>query len=258
MRTLLICHEEDELNRVGLAAWMASFSHLGGVVILRETPDRKKKRVRREIQRIGWLRFLDVLVFRAYYQFFLAAKDRVWEKQEVAALCAKYPRPQAPEVIAPSPNTREVENFIRDAQPDLVIARCKTLIAERIFTIPTVGIFVMHPGICPEYRNAHGCFWAVANADVERIGMTLLKIDKGVDTGSVYGYFHARPHLDESHIVLQHRTVFDNLDAIGATLRRIGSGAAPSIDTAGRRSAEWGQPWMTRYFAWKRVLRSLA
>jgi hypothetical protein len=258
MRTLLICHEEDELNRVGLAAWMASFSELQGVVVLRETRERKKKRLRREVQRVGWLRFLDVVVFRAYYQFFFAAKDRVWEQQQVAALCAKYPRPRVRELITTSPNTGEAERFIRDAKPDLVIARCKTLIAERIFTIPTVGTFVMHPGICPEYRNAHGCFWAVANADVERIGMTLLKIDKGVDTGAAYGYFHARPRPDESHIVLQHRTVFDNLDAIECTLKQIGSGTAVPADTTGRRSAEWGQPWMTRYFAWKRVLRSLA
>ena len=257
LRTLLICHEEDELNRVGLAAWMASFSHLDGVVVLRETLDRKMKRVRREIQRVGWLRFLDVLAFSAYYRFFLAAKDRAWEQQAVAALYAKYPKPQAPELIAPTPNTPEAEKFIRDAQPDLVIARCKTLIAERIFTIPTIGTFVMHPGICPEYRNAHGCFWAVANEDVQKIGSTLLKIDKGVDTGAAYGYFHVRPRQDESHIVLQHRTVFDNLDAIRATLGQIGTGAAPSIDTTGRRSAEWGQPWMTRYFAWKRVMRNL-
>jgi folate-dependent phosphoribosylglycinamide formyltransferase PurN len=257
MRTLLICHEEDDLNRVGLAAWLASFSHLAGVVVIRETPDRKMKRVRREIQRVGWLRFLDVLVFRAYYKFFLATKDRIWEQQELAALRAKYPRPQTSNMIVPTPNTREAEEFIRDAKPDLVIARCKALIVERIFTIPIVGTFVLHPGICPEYRNAHGCFWSVANADVERIGMTLLKIDKGVDTGPVYGYFHVKPRQGESHIVLQHRTVFDNLDAIRASLEQIASGAAASIDTTGRRSAEWGQPWVTRYFAWKRVLRSL-
>jgi len=36
----------------------------------------------------------------------------------------------------------------------------------------------MHPGICPEYRNSHGCFWALANDDPERVGVTLLQIDK--------------------------------------------------------------------------------
>jgi hypothetical protein len=255
MRTLLICHEEDELNRVGLAAWLASFSDLAGVVVLRETPERKKKRIRREIQRVGWLRFIDVLVFRVYYQIFLGAKDRTWEQEEVKRLCGKYSRPQASELITPTPNTAEADAFIRDAKPDLVIARCKTLIAERIFTLPSIGTFVMHPGISPEYRNAHGCFWAVANGDVQNTGMTLLQIDKGVDTGPIYGYFYAKPREGESHIVLQHRTVFDNLDAIRSSLERIAAGEAPRIDTSGRRSAEWGQPWMTRYFAWKRGLK---
>ncbi len=258
MRSLLICHEEDELNRIGLAAWMASFSELAGIVVLRETPERKRKRIRREIRRVGWPRFLDVLAFRVYYRLFLAAKDRVWERETVAALCARYSTPRAPELITPTPNTPEAEKFIRDAKPDLAIARCKTLIAERIFKLPLTGTFVMHPGISPEYRNAHGCFWAVASGDAGNIGMTLLQIDKGVDTGPVYGYFQAKPKKDESHIVLQHRTVFDNLDAIRATLERIQAGQAPRIDTAGRRSAEWGQPWMTRYFDWKRVLRRIA
>lgn len=254
---MLICHENDELNRVGLAAWMASFSELGGVVVLRETAARKRKRIRREIQRVGWLRFLDILFFRVYYRLVLAQKDRRWEQERVAALCEKYSKSEAPEVIAPTPNTAQVEQFIRTIQPDLVIARCKTLIADRIFSIPQIGTFVMHPGISPEYRNAHGCFWAVVNADVERIGMTLLKIDKGVDTGPVYGYFYAIPRQGESHIVLQHRTVFDNLDAIRVTLGRISSGEAKTIDTTGRHSADWGQPWMSRYLDWKRVVKDL-
>jgi hypothetical protein len=258
MRTLLICHEEDELNRVGLASWMTTFSDLAGVVVLRETRERKKKRIRREIDRVGWPRFLDVLAFRLYYRLSFASQDRLWERDTVAQLCAANSRPRAPELITSTPNTPESEAFIREARPDLIVARCKTLIAERIFTIPPIGTFVMHPGISPEYRNAHGCFWAVAGGDVDNIGMTLLRIDKGVDTGPVYGYFHAKPRQNESHIVLQHRTVFDNLDAIREKLEQIARGAASPIDTTGRKSAEWGQPWMSRYSAWKRVLRSLA
>jgi hypothetical protein len=254
MRTLLICHEEDRLNRIGLASWLASFSELSGVVVLRETRERKQKRVRREIKRVGWLRILDVLAFRLFYRFSFAARDLGWEKSELEKLCARYGQPRAAELIQPTPNTAASEQFIRDAKPDLIVARCKTLLAERIFTLARVGTFVMHPGICPEYRNAHGCFWAVAAGDLEHVGMTLLKIDKGVDTGPVYGYFHVRPQPQQSHIVLQHRSVFENLDAIRASLERIASGQGTSIDTSGRRSGEWGQPWMTRYFAWKRGL----
>lgn len=259
MRSLLICHEEDDLNRVGLARWLGSFTDLAGVVVLRETAERKRKRVKREIQRVGWPRFLDVLAFRAYYRFKLAAADRHWEQSTLARLDREYPPPSTPTptLITPSPNSPEAEAFIRPLEPDIIVARCKTLLASRIFTLARSGTFVMHPGICPEYRNAHGCFWALASGDRDNVGMTLLKIDKGVDTGPVYGYFRIEPNGSDSHIVMQHRTVFDNLPAIANTLQRIAAGNAEKIDTAGRRSAEWGQPWLTKYGAFKRNARGV-
>src|SRR5436309_328007 len=32
-------------------------------------------------------------------------------------------------------------------------------------SLPARGTFVLHTGICPEYRNAHGCFWALARSE---------------------------------------------------------------------------------------------
>jgi methionyl-tRNA formyltransferase len=85
----------------------------------------------------------------------------------------------------------------------------------------------MHPGICPEYRNAHGCFWALANGDSARVGMTLLKIDKGVDTGPVYGHYtYPYDERHESHVVIQHRVVFENLEALREKLEHIAAGDA--------------------------------
>jgi methionyl-tRNA formyltransferase len=114
----------------------------------------------------------------------------------------------------------------------------------------------MHPGICPEYRNAHGCFWARATGDAGNVGMTLLRIDRGVDTGPVFGYFRVTPDQRESHVVTQHRAVLDHLDAIRDTLTRIAEGAATPIETRGRRSAAWGQPWMTAYLKMQLRLRA--
>jgi hypothetical protein len=77
--------------------------------------------------------------------------------------------------------------------------------------------------------------------------MTLLRIDRGVDTGPVFGYFHVTPDAGESHVVTQHRVVLDHLDAVRDTLTRISEGAASPVETRGRRSAAWGQPWLTAY-----------
>jgi hypothetical protein len=254
MRTLLICHEDADLDREGLVRWLASFSTFAGSVVIREPRARLRKRITREIRRVGWWRFLDVLAFRLYYAIRLAGRDRRWESEALRRLRARYPpRPPAPQIVVSSPNSPGAERFIREQQPDLVIARCKTLLTESVFALPPVGTFVMHPGICPEYRNAHGCFWAMANADLRNVGMTLLRIDRGVDTGPVFGYFRvdADP-ARESHVVTQHRVVLEHLDAIRDTLLDIAAGRARPLDTHGRESAAWGQPWLTAYLKMRR------
>jgi len=255
MKTLLICHHDAPLDRDGLARWLGSFSTVVGVVELHETSDRQRKRVKKELERVGPARFLDVLAFRVYYKFRLAADDRAWEDGLLRELGARYAPlpPGTPVLVTTSPNTPEAQAFITAQAPDVMIARCKTLLAERIFTIPAVGTFVLHPGVCPEYRNAHGGFWALANDDLDKVGVTLLKIDKGVDTGPVYAYFsYAFDEVAESHAVIQHRCLFDNLDAARQKIETIVAGDAHAIDTRGRPSGAWGQPWLTRYMRWKR------
>ena len=99
----------------------------------------------------------------------------------------------APQLITDSPNTADAEAFVRECQPTLMLARCKMLLRERIFSIPALGTYALHPGICPEYRNAHGCFWAAALGDRENIGTTLLRIDAGWTPGPCSGTSGSSP-----------------------------------------------------------------
>ena len=249
MRTLLICHDDAPLDRDGLSRWLASFSTFAGTIVIREPRGRLRRRVAREISRVGGWRMLDVLAYRLHYAIVHRRRDRQWESSELDRLRRRFPaRPESPECVTVSPNASDAEAFIREHRPDLVVARCKTLLKEKIFTIPPLGTYAIHPGICPEYRNAHGCFWALANRDPGNVGTTLLRIDKGVDTGPVYGYFRVSADpAAESHVVVQHRAVLEHLDGIRAALLDIESGRARPIDTAGRKSATWGQPWLSAY-----------
>jgi hypothetical protein len=254
VKTLLICHEGATLDQQGLARWLASFSDLVGLIVLREKPQRMWRRIRREWQRVGSIRFLDVLAFRLYYRLFLAEQDRRWEAQRLSEIRHVYPEvsQEVPVLYTHSPNTPEAERFIKELAPDMMLARCKTLLKESIFSLPSKGTYVMHPGICPEYRNAHGCFWALASDDLENVGMTLLRIDKGVDTGPTYGYYRYQyDEVHESHIVIQHRVVHENLDALQTKLTEIYDALARPVDVHGRASATWGQPWLTSYLKWK-------
>lgn len=258
MRTLLICHHDAPLDRVVLARWLAATSELAGLLVIQEPPGRLHRRVKREIQRVGPLRFLDVMAFRVYQRVHLAERDGRWEAEQVERLSRVYPELPAdlPVLLTRSPSSEAARDFIARCRPDLMLARCKSLLKEEVFSIPTKGTFVMHPGICPEYRNAHGCFWALASGDLDRVGMTLLRIDRGVDTGPIFGYFHtAMDELAESHFVIQNRVVLDNLPQIADLLQRIDAGTAVPIQTAGRSSRAWGQPWLSSYLRWKHQAR---
>lgn len=236
---------------------MGSWSDLVGVVVIREPATAMRRRVRREWRRVGALRLLDVMAFRLWYRLFFARRDDAWLQSELARLAASHASRHQPERIeVPSPNSPESQAFIESADPDLVVALCKNILAERIFTIPRHGTFVMHPGICPEYRNAHGCFWALAADDLDRVGLSLIRIDRGIDTGPIFGYFKASfDECTDSHIRIQHRVLIDNLPAIEQRLLEVVAGAAQPIDTTGRHSREWGQPWLSAWQRWKRQAR---
>jgi hypothetical protein len=254
LRTVLICHHDAPLHHEGIARWLASWSTLAGVVVIREPRSVLWRRLRRERRRVGTARMLDVLAFRFFYRARYARADTAWLEEQLEQLRAGYPpATSAPRIEVASPNAAASQAFIEAARPDAVIALCKNILAERIFGIPRLGTFVLHPGICPEYRNAHGCFWALASDDLERVGMTLIRIDRGIDTGPVLGHFGVPfDEVNDTHIRIQHRAVLHNLDAIRSRLLAVAAGDTTPVDVRGRASREWGQPWLTAWWRWKR------
>jgi folate-dependent phosphoribosylglycinamide formyltransferase PurN len=256
---VLICHQHDRLDSVGLASWLAATTRLAGVVEIRDDRSRQWRVARREIARGGIVRFLDAVAMRGYSWLRSRRADAAWVDREVERVRRQYPAAleQVPRVVVSDPNSERARSFIAGLAPDLIIARCKFILKPAVFELARAGAFALHPGICPEYRNAHGCFWALANRDLDRVGMTLLKIDRGIDTGPAL--LHATCAFDEvreSHTAIQHRVVFENLDRIGEVLLKAATGNPPApIDTTGRKSAIWGQPRLTTYLRWKRAAR---
>ena len=255
---VLLCQHDDAIDRDGLAAWLAASMRLSGLIVIHDRRRKRWRSLRAELRRSGWLGLVDVLAFRAFYALTHAAGDRRWVEAATRRLATTYPADltAVPRLDVADPNSDEARRFLAHCQPDLMIARCRHLLAPAVFGIPRHGTFVLHPGICPEYRNAHGCFWALVRRDMTRVGMTLLRVDAGIDTGAVF--LHATCPIDErqeSHRVIQYRVVIENLEPIAQALIGVVNGSGTPVATAGRQSAVWGQPRLTSYLAWKRAAR---
>jgi hypothetical protein len=255
-RVVVIAHHDAPLHTDAIPRWVLTWGELAGIVVLREQRSSLWKRLRRERRRVGTWRLADVFAFRALYRLTRASRDAAWKAGLLQRLQRELPPLPAdvPRCESHTPNAGHVQAFLQQCRPNFTLALCKHIIAERVFSIPTHGTYVLHPGVCPEYRNAHGCFWALANDDLERVGLTLLRIDRGIDTGPVYGYFSTDfDEASDSHIVIQHRVLFDNLAQIAAKLLDIWRGSAAPIATAGRASREYGQPWLSAWWRWQRA-----
>jgi methionyl-tRNA formyltransferase len=72
-----------------------------------------------------------------------------------------------------------------ELKPDLsILAFVTDLIPETLLDIPPVGTICYHPSLLPRHRGASGINWAVIQGDT-RTGLTILWVDKGIDTGPI-------------------------------------------------------------------------
>ena len=79
----------------------------------------------------------------------------------------------------------EVRETYLELKPDLcILAFVTDIIPETLLDIPTAGTICYHPSLLPRHRGASGINWAVIQGDT-RTGLTILWVDKGIDTGPI-------------------------------------------------------------------------
>jgi methionyl-tRNA formyltransferase len=82
---------------------------------------------------------------------------------------------------------RRPENVdsVRQTYPDaMVVVGYGQIIPQSIIDIPPNGILNVHASLLPKYRGAAPIQWAIANGET-RTGVTIMRIDAGLDTGDM-------------------------------------------------------------------------
>jgi methionyl-tRNA formyltransferase len=79
----------------------------------------------------------------------------------------------------------EVVDEIAALQPDLgVLADYGQIIPGRLLELPRLGILNLHPSLLPRHRGATPIPAAIAAGD-PRVGVTIIRMDEGLDTGPI-------------------------------------------------------------------------
>ncbi len=92
---------------------------------------------------------------------------------------------KVPLLKSPHVNDREVVEAIKQAEIDwLFIVGWSQIAGTRVLAAPRLGVFGMHPTLLPEGRGRAAIPWAILK-DIQKTGVTLFKMDEGVDTGPI-------------------------------------------------------------------------
>ena len=103
--------------------------------------------------------------------------------------------------------------YLKKFAPDIIIvAAFGQILPKSILDLPKYGCINVHASLLPKYRGAAPIQWAVINGD-EITGVTIMRMDVGLDTGDIIAKKQVRIAEDETG-----GSLFDKLAAVGAEL----------------------------------------
>lgn len=126
-------------------------------------------------------------------------------------VCAqKYGIPVFQPVKVKAPEAVET---LRGYQADIfVVAAFGQILSEEILAMPKFGCVNIHASLLPKYRGAGPIQWAIINGE-KITGVTIMQMDKGLDTGDMLFQTEVEIASDETA-----DTLHDKLAAAGARL----------------------------------------
>jgi folate-dependent phosphoribosylglycinamide formyltransferase PurN len=259
MRAFFLLH--DDWYQYIKADVIASRYPFEGFVVIHRKRDWWGKYLWKRARRIGFAKVIDELLLRAYMVVIRGRRERRLLRELMVETQQKisptYKRPPVHHIR--NINSPEGQSKLRELAPDVCVLMVHPILSSKTFTIPRLGMLVFHPGVTPEYRGPHSAFWAVTNNEFWGIGWSLLKVDKGIDTGPVLAQgssYTARPP-EESYLIMQHRSHIDGIPHVVDVLRRLERGEQPVTPMVNRRSTNYTHPGLTDYLVLRRRLAQL-
>lgn len=131
-------------------------------------------------------------------------------------------------------NHPEVVRLADQLEPDIIAVFGTSLIRGELLKRGRLGIVNLHGGLSPEYRGADCTFWALYNAEPEKIGCTLHYIDAGIDTGRLIAHVSPELRPDDDELVLFWRAVKESAQVYAKLMQRLAEGDSLGVAQHGK------------------------
>lgn len=156
-----------------------------GLTVIREQPETKASILKRRARRLGRLTAASQAAAGICVR--LAARR---QRARVTAICDSHGLDRSPPctvriVEVASVNAPDCHAELARLAPGVVAVYGTRLLSRATLSACDAPFVNYHAGITPEYRGQHPGYWALANGEPERAGVTVHLVDAGVDTGAV-------------------------------------------------------------------------
>ncbi|MGM0443475.1 MAG: methionyl-tRNA formyltransferase [Fibrobacterota bacterium] len=108
-------------------------------------------------------------------------------RKEVPTPLDRFVQDYAPQVPVFRPDSLQDPSFIatlEKIEADVFVVVAFTILPEAVFSIPPRGTFNIHAALLPQFRGPAPIHRAVEEG-AEKTGITVFRIDRGIDTGSI-------------------------------------------------------------------------
>ena len=120
-------------------------------------------------------------------------------------------------------------NKIQEYKPDLIIViSWSQIIPQRIIELPKLGCVGLHYSLLPKRRGGAPLNWALIDG-LEKSGITLFYMDKGIDTGDIIAQKSFKIHYTDTVLDLLNKILILAPKLISKNLRKLKFGIAPRI-----------------------------
>ena len=160
--------------------------HIDFSAVIIEDPPNKIDLFQRRLKKLGWLETLGQILFIVFASKIIHVLSKRKRKRLLHELNLDSSQidPEITYFVQSVNSTRTIE-ILKEINPDLVIVNGTRIIAKKVLNAISSVFINTHVGITPKYRGVHGGYWALANNDMQHFGVTVHKIDAGIDTGEV-------------------------------------------------------------------------
>lgn len=212
------------------------------VIMERAVP--RKALVKHRLKRLGAVTVAGQLAFQA-----VVAPALRWSAHaRLSAIRRQYGLRTAaipPDLLTAvdSANSNATVDHLGRLRPKVVIVSGTRILSRRVLSSTAAQFINMHAGITPAFRGVHGGYWALAERQPERCGVTVHRVDPGVDTGAVLAQALIAPTRQDNFVTYPMLQLAAGIPLLKDVVRSIlnGTPLTPSTSATGP-SRQWYHP----------------